>query len=189
MSHTTLASVFSPSDLPDGFSYPASFLEFLAGPTEDLYPWAFIDPTSDHGRSILQIASAQEMVPFASNDLTDGDTACFRTHPFTREPEVLMLILDSSDRSYSFSAFGDWLHQAREDAANSRMLGEVRFDGWEEIKRIEQQGTATVFIQNVDERVQYILFRFVERTWQSPYRSGSFLSLDDAMNDAQLNKL
>ncbi len=110
---------YLPSDLPSGFSYPRQYVELReSNPADDvLYPWFFFDPYGEVGRDLLTLCGedGRKLVPFASLELGDGDTACFECTG-SGEPGVVMLIFDGSGRSYGFKHFDAWLAQARKDA-------------------------------------------------------------------------
>lgn len=58
----------------------------------------------------------RNLIPFAKVDDGRGDVACFDGDDSTGNPQVLMLVLDESGRSYSFADFEAWLAAAEADA-------------------------------------------------------------------------
>lgn len=111
--------IYVQETLPEGFRYPESFLEMVsADGRKNLYPWVLIDPKSEVGQLLFSLGAAEgkNLIPFASLENGDGDAACFDGNDTTGNPAVLMLILDESDRSYSFADFDDWMKMAEADA-------------------------------------------------------------------------
>jgi len=109
--------IYSEEKLPEGFQYPESFLNEISS-NNNLYPWIFIDVESDVGKLLIAIGmdSGKNLVPFASLENGDGDAACFDGNDKSGNPAVIMLVLDESGRSYSFSNFDEWLEKAKADA-------------------------------------------------------------------------
>ena len=109
--------------LPPGFRYPEKFVAMIAAnDLPDLYPWTFVDAQSEAGRLLysLRKADGRNLIPFATLESGDGDTACFDGDNTTGHPAVLMLVLDGSGRSYAFADFEDWIRAAEVDAKRWR---------------------------------------------------------------------
>lgn len=114
------SEMYSRELLPSRFQYPPSFMEFLrSGASTDLYPWVIVETSSDVGRLLFSLANAdgRNLIPFASLENGDGDAACFDGNDTTGDPAILMLILDGSNRNYSFANFDEWLQKAKSDAS------------------------------------------------------------------------
>ena len=112
-------SVYPEEILPQGFKYPARFTEMAsANEKQDLYPWIFIDTQSEAGELLfsLRMRDGRNLVPFATLENGDGDTACFDGNDTAGNPAVLMLVLDDSGRSYAYADFDSWLKAAETDA-------------------------------------------------------------------------
>jgi hypothetical protein len=112
--------VYSNAQLPDGFQYPAALLELAAGAGQlNIYPWLFIDAPSQVGELSYAVRQmdGRNLVPFASVEDDRKDIACFDGNDTSGNPAVLMLILDDSGRSYSYTDFADWFKAAQVDAA------------------------------------------------------------------------
>lgn len=115
--------LYPTESLPAGFCYPARFLSLVnSGPRDALYPWILIDAKSDAGKLLLSLGSkgGRRLIPFASLDNGDGDAACFDGTDNSGNPAVVMLILDGSERAYSFADFNAWLLKAESDAQRWR---------------------------------------------------------------------
>lgn len=104
---------YEEKDWPRGFEYPDMYRSYIERASiENLYPWLFIDVNSVVGLSLLNVTKSKnvQLIPFSSNELGDGDVACFNING-----EVEMLILDDSGRTYGYKNFNAWLSSARED--------------------------------------------------------------------------
>ena len=112
----SVVKLYPPEALPPKFRYPLGMRDVVGSSKELLYPWFFFDPEGEVGRLMLELARKRGLVPFASLELGDGDTACFDGADTSADPAVVMLITDGSDRSYAFSNFDSWLVRARADA-------------------------------------------------------------------------
>lgn len=110
-------NVYDSSLIPQYFRYPRAYLKYLDKPF-DIYPWRLIDTKSRVGTMRMErvVRDGKQLVPFAILELGDGDTACFNGADLSGDPSVEMLILDGSNRSYSFLNFNDWLQHAKEDS-------------------------------------------------------------------------
>ena len=104
---------YAESDLPDGFKYPAEYLEFISKHQENLYPWWFISSESEIGKICLSTMKSQPkiLVPFAKTDLYD-DIACFDGSNNFGNPSIIM-VCSTPERSYGFTNFNEWLVQAK----------------------------------------------------------------------------
>ena len=115
--------LYPPSMLPQGFVYPkalAAMAELNNFP--DIYPWWFIDSTSEFGKLAYECRhhDGRNLIPFSKVDGDLDDIACFDGNDLSGDPAVLMLILDESNRNYSFHNFDAWLHFATEYSTNLR---------------------------------------------------------------------
>ncbi|QPF74690.1 SMI1/KNR4 family protein [Roseateles sp. DAIF2] len=110
-----------PSDsLPQGFVYPHQLREIAAtGQHPQIAPWWFVDADSKAGKLFFSIRKhdGRNLVPFAKVDDGRGDIACFDGDDSSGNPRVLMLVLDESERAYSFADFSQWLESAQMDAS------------------------------------------------------------------------
>ncbi|WP_415884546.1 SMI1/KNR4 family protein [Neptuniibacter sp. QD34_54] len=106
---------YSTEKLPNGFEYPN---DFNAEVFQGLYPWIEINCESELGEMLLNLGKeiGNNLIPFASLELGDGDAACFDGNDKSGNPTVVMLVLDGSNRSYGFDNFNHWLQQAKLDA-------------------------------------------------------------------------
>ncbi|WP_266172003.1 hypothetical protein [Dyella subtropica] len=113
-------TVYPTELLPDGFAYPAEYLEFASAPRTPLYPWWLIDAESEAGRLMhrITVGSSKALVPFAKTDLYD-DIACFDAETNTQNPKVVM-ICSTPGRSYGFRDFATWRSHAERDASEFR---------------------------------------------------------------------
>ncbi len=105
--------------LPVGFEYPSALLKIAAtGDYPNIYPWWFVDADTKAGALFhsTRLSDGRNLVPFAKVDDGRGDIACFDGNDTTGNPAVFMLILDDSERSYSYVDFADWLRAAQADA-------------------------------------------------------------------------
>lgn len=108
--------LYAESVLPLGFRYPEAMHALVGEPKDFLYPWFFFDPDLDVGRLRLELARERKLIPFASLELGDGDTACFDASDTSGDPSIIMMITDGSDRGYAFPNFEAWMAQAHADA-------------------------------------------------------------------------
>lgn len=116
---TASPDVYPASALPPGFVYPERFLEIRRNSQQDgYYPWFFFRPDGDAGQLKLSLglADSRKLIPFASLETGDGDTACFDGRDNSGDPAVIMMITDGSGRSYGFSNFDAWLAKAMSDS-------------------------------------------------------------------------
>jgi hypothetical protein len=118
-----MAAPHSPAQLPSGFKYPPEYLTSLKGASDTaLVPWEFEDSATDAGQLLLGIAlrHTPPLVPFARLDAYGGDVdfACFDASDTTGDPAVIMLVLDGSDRAWSYANFEVWLERAKIDASD-----------------------------------------------------------------------
>jgi hypothetical protein len=114
-------ALYPPHEVPPGFVYPQAFQDAArSGEYPDIYPWWFVDASSEAGRLFLEVARQRGsgLVPFAKVDDGRDDIACFEMIRATGAPSVRMLILDDATRTYSFDSFEDWLRAAMTDAKN-----------------------------------------------------------------------
>jgi hypothetical protein len=111
-------SLYAELDLPQQFEYPEAFARIAAEQQAAPPPWLFIDANSKYGALLSSIVTQAglSLVPFASLETGDGDVACFDGSDSSRNPRVLMLILDGSGRAYSFENFDDWLSKAENES-------------------------------------------------------------------------
>jgi hypothetical protein len=112
-------AIYPREKLPAGFRYPAQFLEFAnTGTHPDIGQWWFIDAASKAGELVYSVRQhdGRNLVPFAKVDDGRGDVACFDGMDSTGDPQVFMLVLDDSGRSYSYVTFAAWLVAAQADA-------------------------------------------------------------------------
>lgn len=115
--------LYPSSMLPPGFVYPkalAAMAELNNFP--DIYPWWFIDGASDFGKGLYERRhrDGRNLIPFSKVDGDLDDIACFDGNDLSGDPAVLMLILDESNRNYSFQNFDAWLNFATEYSTNLR---------------------------------------------------------------------
>ncbi|QHI99153.1 hypothetical protein GT347_14915 [Xylophilus rhododendri] len=113
--------LYAAEQLPQGFEFPAEIKDFAAtGKHPDLGPWWFIDANSRAGKLAYSARQhdGRNLIPFAKVDDGRGDVACFDGDDLSGDPKVLMLVLDDSGRSYSFTNFSQWKAAALKDAAN-----------------------------------------------------------------------
>jgi len=111
--------VYAEELLPEGFAYPMAFLEWAKTPeAASVYPWVLTNAKEEVGRLLysLRESDGRNLIPFASLETGDGDVACFNGDDLCGNPEVLMLVLDGSGRSYSFPDFSSWLAAARAES-------------------------------------------------------------------------
>ncbi|WP_052691861.1 SMI1/KNR4 family protein [Teredinibacter purpureus] len=108
---------YNPDQLPAGFKYPEAFKADTFA-DNGLFPWVGIDCDSKVGQMLLGLVkeAGNNLIPFASLELGDGDAACFDGNDVSGDPSVIMLILDGSSRAYGFSDFNEWLIKAKQDA-------------------------------------------------------------------------
>ena len=93
------------SDLPDGFKYPSSYIEFvrqepdaIVGPVNE--DWCFIDSTQiENFRKYVRKVSRRPLVPFMRRNGDDG-VACFLAESPHIEPNVWI--------AYVFQDVGVW---------------------------------------------------------------------------------
>jgi hypothetical protein len=108
-------SLYPEEILPNGFKYPARFVEMVKHKVlPDIYPWWFVDANSETGKGFYsrRKRDGRNLVPFAKVDADLNDIACFDGDDVSGNPAVLMLVLDESGRSYSFPDFDAWLSAA-----------------------------------------------------------------------------
>jgi hypothetical protein len=115
-----VVTVYPAELLPDGFSYPVEYLEFVSSQQTPLYPWWLIDAESKAGRLMhsITVGSGKPLVPFAKTDLHD-DIACFEAEADIPNPKIVM-ICSTPDRSYGFRDFASWRSHAEKEAADFR---------------------------------------------------------------------
>eukprot|EP01012_Entosiphon_sulcatum_P065188 TRINITY_DN94068_c0_g1_i1.p2 TRINITY_DN94068_c0_g1~~TRINITY_DN94068_c0_g1_i1.p2 ORF type:complete len:120 (+),score=10.51 TRINITY_DN94068_c0_g1_i1:186-545(+) len=118
----TAFRLYSSSELPPDFQYPAELKRFAqTGEYPAIYPWWFVDGASEAGELFYSTRQfdGRNLIPFAKVDDGRNDIACFDGDDASGNPEVLMLILDDSGRGYGFRDFDDWLAAAMKDANGS----------------------------------------------------------------------
>ncbi|MDZ7938040.1 MAG: hypothetical protein U5M53_07050 [Rhodoferax sp.] len=87
-----IKSQFETVQLPDGFVYPHSFMEFIKRePLPDLKPWWFLHKYAGTSEAWLKTVREQypnrQLVPFAKIEHTD-DVACFDASGPSSDPIV-----------------------------------------------------------------------------------------------------
>lgn len=120
---TTSFSPYASEMLPGSFRYPEAYLRLSkSGTPPDLSPWWFIDAESKAGRLAYSVCKhdGRSLIPFAKVDDGRGDVACFDGDDASGNPEVKILVLDDSGRSYSFADFTAWMDAAEADARSYR---------------------------------------------------------------------
>jgi hypothetical protein len=107
-------NIYDSKQLPKGFRYPTGFDRAAANHEPAPEPWRYIDAKSEVGQLSwsLRQSDGRNLVPFATLETGDGDTACFDGNDCSGNPAVFMLVLDGSERRYQFEDFDDWLSQA-----------------------------------------------------------------------------
>ncbi|CAN7463287.1 SMI1/KNR4 family protein [Acidovorax sp. LjRoot66] len=108
-------SSYDPDMLPGEFRYPAAYVKLSrSGGQLFLGPWWFIDANSKAGALAWSVRNhdGRNLIPFAKVDDGRGDVACFDGNDSSGNPAVLILVLDESGRSYSYSDFSAWLAAA-----------------------------------------------------------------------------
>lgn len=106
-------SLYPRAKLPALFRYPLKLTEIAASGEYPLIgQWWFVDANSEAGELFYSVRQydGRNLVPFAKGD---DDIACFDGDDISGNPAVLMLVLDGSDRNYSFRNFAAWLDAAQ----------------------------------------------------------------------------
>lgn len=118
-----IKSQFEIIQLPDGFEYPHSFMEFIKRePLLDLTPWWFLHKYTGTSEAWLKTVREQypnrQLVPFAKIEHTD-DVACFDASEPSSDPIVHYVHTYASpgweDRGH-VGNFDAWLEAAIADA-------------------------------------------------------------------------
>lgn len=116
--------LFTKDVLPVGFSFPQSFLSFVAqDPLPDLEPWVLLCTSKRYadGRlsAVKRLYPARRLVPFAFWDGSD-DVACFDASITSEDPIVYYVHTYASpgweDRGH-VANFDTWLKAAVEESA------------------------------------------------------------------------
>ncbi|WP_220814545.1 SMI1/KNR4 family protein [Pseudomonas paralcaligenes] len=109
---------YNQTELPNEFKYPEKYLT-EASSCINLYPWVFIDTESDVGKLLynLGMSEGKKLIPFSSLENGDGDVACFDGSDTSGNPEIIMLVLDGSERAYSFKDFDEWFEMAKNNSS------------------------------------------------------------------------
>jgi hypothetical protein len=115
------------SDLPEGFRFPKSYLDFLRQEAlPDLDPWWFLCESQEDADDWLEIVKEQyperKLVPFAKFGALD-DIACFDGADTTGNPKVYYVHTFTSpgweDRGW-VDDFDAWLENAKRESAESK---------------------------------------------------------------------
>ena len=122
---------FKTIQLPSGFTYPQSFIEFIERkPPPDLKPWWFLHKYPCTSESWLKTVREQypdrQLVPFAKVDHTD-DVVCFDASRPSSDPIVHYVHTYASpgweDRGHALN-FDAWLNTAKADAQQLKAADE-----------------------------------------------------------------
>ncbi|RKP43276.1 SMI1/KNR4 family protein [Trinickia fusca] len=115
--------LFNEEQLPNGFLFPCSFLEFVArDPIPDLEPWWFFCKFKDHAdawiNALRRLYPNRHLIPFAKMQDSD-DVACFDASGPSVDPRVYYVHAYASpgweDRG-SVTNFTEWLRAAEEES-------------------------------------------------------------------------
>jgi hypothetical protein len=111
-----MINLISVRDLPNAFSYPASFVRIVELGIINLEPWVMLDGEMLYSRfkGLADRYPGRALIPFARRQDND-DVACWDAH---RGREVL-IIHDYADPGYElrgiFPSFYAWLREAVND--------------------------------------------------------------------------
>ncbi|GAA6143719.1 hypothetical protein [Hydrogenophaga sp. 5NK40-0174] len=126
-----IKSQFENIQLPDGFVYPKSFMEFIKlEPLPDLKPWWFLHKYAGTSEAWLKTVREQypnrRLVPFAKMEHTD-DVVCFDASGPSSDPIVHYVHTYASpgweDRGHVIN-FDAWLKAAIADAQQFKAADE-----------------------------------------------------------------
>jgi hypothetical protein len=120
--------LYSIEELPEGFSFPSSFLEIVNKESIlDLDPWWFICEFEKFAKYWLSEMKTQyperQLVPFAKVSYSD-DIACFDGSDISGDPKVFFIHAFAStgweDRG-NLNNFDEWLKLAKEESVRYKI--------------------------------------------------------------------
>lgn len=119
--------LYTKSELPDGFRYPAGYIEIMnMDVIPDIEPWSFICEFKESSSFWLQEVKgrypARKLVPFAKVNYSD-DIVCFDGADLSGNPKVYYVHAFATagweDRGYTDN-FDEWLKMARLESASHK---------------------------------------------------------------------
>lgn len=128
-----IKSQFKSVQLPDGFIYPSSFVEFIRRePLPNLKPWWFLHEYAGTSEAWLKTMREQypdrQLVPFAKMEHTD-DVVCFDASEPSNDPIVHYVHTYASpgwEARGSVVNFDAWLKAAIADAQQFKAAAEEK---------------------------------------------------------------
>lgn len=121
MNKQTAFNPYPQEMLPNGFQYPASYLELskdtsvIKWDSEYMFPWWFDDCQEDLAEIMniyQELTALNNLIPFARN----GDwAACFNANDTSGNPQVIVVDLGSPKYISYCKDFDEWLKTAEEN--------------------------------------------------------------------------
>jgi len=113
--------------LPPGFLYPKQYLKMVeTSDFPDLYPWQFLGKTPDelspYVTGMTKVHQDKHLIPFAQEDSSNADIACFDGSDTTGDPKVYFHVFSGSspapswEERYQLKNFAEWLRVAAEES-------------------------------------------------------------------------